>query len=242
MYKEPILIVAAMEDAELEIIKENLENKKRIEGNICTFIEGEMFENNVVLCVSDIGTINAATCLTYAIEKYKPRVIINQGLAGGIGDNVHTGDIVVGIDTINIASYESEKRKLGEGASGYNELVSFIIGEDNKLVPQKADERLIEIAKEVGKSLNNRTVHFGRIGSGDIWNKEADKIMYLYNKYGVICEDMEAISIYTVANKYKIPCISIKCISDNAVLGEEYDRTTGKPAQEFIVELCRKID
>ena len=162
MENRPILIIAAMEDAELGIIKERFDNSKRIENNICTFIEGEMYGCKVVLCASDIGTINAAASLTLAIEKYKPKVIINEGLAGGIGDSVHTGDIVIGIDVINIASYETEKRKLGEGVSEYNELVSFIIGEDNKLIPQMADKRLIEIAKEISKNYGNQTIRFGR--------------------------------------------------------------------------------
>lgn len=233
MKERPILIIAAMEDAELEYLKEKLNNQKKVENNVCTFIEGEMFGKNIVLCASNIGTINAAASLTLAIEKYNPKAIINEGIAGGIGNNVHTGDIVVGIDTINIASYESEKRKLGEGINGYNDLVSFIIGEENHLVPQKADSKLVELARKTEICIENKKIHYGRIGSGDVWNKEVDKIMYLYKEYGVLCEDMETISIYTVANKYNIPCISIKCISDNEVLGEEYDRTTGKPAQEF---------
>ena len=62
------------------------------------------------------------------------------------------------------------------------------------------------------------------------------KLCSLYNKYGVLCEDMETISMYTIANKYNIPCISIRGISNNEVLDEEYDKTTGRPAQEFV---CR---
>ena len=233
MEDRPILVIAAMEDAELNFLKDQLLSAKRIENKICTFIEGEIFGKNVVLCASNIGTINAAASLTLAIEKYNPKAIINEGLAGGIGNKVHTGDIVVGLDVINITSYESEKRKLGEGINEYNDLVSFIIGEENHLVPQNANSKLIELAKKISLSMEEKQVHFGRIGSGDVWNKEADKIMYLYEKYGILCEDMELISIYTIANKYNIPCISIKCISDNAILDEEYDRTTGMPAQEF---------
>lgn len=232
----PILVIAAMEETELDFLKEKLNNSKRIESKICTFIEGEMYDKSVVLCVSNIGVINAALSLTLAIEKYNPIAIINEGLAGGYGENVHTGDIVIGTEAINITSYEAEKRKIGEGIKQDNELVSFVIGEKNHLIPQNADQKLVETAREIAKSINESTVHFGRIGSGDVWNKEADKIMYLHNRYGVLCEDMETISMYTVANKYNIPCISIRGISNNEVLDEEYDKTTGRLAQEFV---CR---
>ena len=219
----PILIIAAMEDTEMNLLKNKLNNAKRIKNKICTFIEGEMFDNSVVLCTSNIGIINAASSLTLAIEKYNPKIIINEGLAGGYGENVHTGDIVIGTDAININSFETEKRKIGEGMTQEHELVSFLIGEKNHLIPKKADDELIEIAKKLSKKVNGRCIHFGRIGSGDVWNKEADKIMHLYKKYGVLCEDMETISIYTVANKYNIPCISIRGISNNEVLNEEYN-------------------
>ena len=232
----PILIIAAMEDAELNILKDKLNNVERIENKVCTFIEGEMFGKQIVLCASDIGLINAAASLTLAIEKYNPIAVINEGLAGGYGENVHTGDIVVGLDAINITSYETDKKKLGEGIRQENELVNFLIDEKNHLVPQNGDKKLIALTKEVVKNMNGQIIHFGRIGSGDVWNKEADKIMHLHNKYGIICEDMETVSIYSVANKYNIPCISIRAISNNEMLDEEYDKTTGTLVQEFV---CR---
>ena len=51
---------------------------------------------------------------------------------------------------------------------------------------------------------------------------------------------MESIAIYTVANQYKIPVISIKVISDNALLKEEYDRTLSIKAQEFTIDLIKE--
>ena len=240
MKERPVLIIAAMENAELNLIKEKLENSKRIESKICTFIEGNLYGKEVILCASNIGIINAATSLTLSIEKYNPQIIINEGLAGGYGENMHSGDVVIGIDAVNITSYETERKKLNEGIFEKHELVSFTIGEKNHLTPQKADEKLVIHAKKICENMDNSKVHFGRIGSGDVWNKEADKIMYLYNKYNVLCEDMETISMYTVANKYNIPCISIRGISNNEMLDEEYDNTMGKQVQEFVCRFLSK--
>lgn len=52
---------------------------------------------------------------------------------------------------------------------------------------------------------------------------------------------MEAVSIYTVANKYKIPAISIKGISNNELLEEKYDYSVSKVMQKFTEELIKII-
>ena len=60
-------------------------------------------------------------------------------------------------------------------------------------------------------------------------------------KYGILCEEMEGIAIYTVANQYKIPVIDIRVISDNEILKEEYDRHVSIRAQEFTMNLLKEM-
>ena len=79
--QNPILIIAAMEDKELNYIKTKINNIKKIEFKKFIFYEGEIFGKDIVICASDIWLINAAAATTIAIEKYKPKAIINVGLA-----------------------------------------------------------------------------------------------------------------------------------------------------------------
>ena len=238
--KKPILVIAAMEDVELDYLKENLTNLKVVKNNICTFYEGEFLENKIVLASANIGIINSAATITLGIEKYNPSVIINEGTAGGYGKSVNKGDIVIGTKAVNITTMETEKRKEGEGSdlSKY-ELTTFLRGEENRLIYKNGDKELIELAKDI--EYKEGKVHFGTIGSGDIWNKEADRILHLNKMYEIICEDMEAISVYTIANLYNIPVIGIKAISNNEVLGEEYERKVGINSQNFTLNLIKKI-
>ena len=60
-------------------------------------------------------------------------------------------------------------------------------------------------------------------------------------KYGILCEEMEGIAIYTVANQYGIPVIDIRVISDNEILKEEYDRKVSIRAQEFTMNLLKEM-
>ena len=135
--------------------------------------------------------------------------------------------------------------KFKEVGQGYNlddwELINYIAGEQDRLVPQKADERLIEKVRKVENTYKFGNIHYGVIGSGDIWNKECDRIIYLNKKYNILCEDMEGVAVYTIANQYGIPAIDIRVISDNEILKEEYDRNISIRAQEFIMNLIREI-
>ena len=238
--KKIILVIAAMEDVELEYLKEKLNNLKIVKNNIYTFYEGEFLENQIVLVSSNIGIINSAAAITLGIEKYNPNVIINEGTAGGYGKSIHRGDIVIGKNAVNITTMETSKRKEGEGSdlSKY-ELITFLRGEKNRLIYKQGNKELVELAKKIEYKEGN--IHFGTIGSGDIWNKEADRILHLNKRYEIICEDMEAISVYTIANLYNIPVIGIKVISNNEVLNEEYERKTGINAQKFTLNLIEKI-
>ena len=160
--RNPILVIAAMEDAELGYLKENLKDLRINKNNICTFYEGKISEKPVVLCSSNIGTINVAASTTLAIEKYNPIAVISEGTAGGYGESIHKGDIVIGTACINITSAKTNKRKSGEGANIEEyKLTTFICGEDDKLILQKASDYLIEKAKQIKRE----NMHFGTIGS-----------------------------------------------------------------------------
>ncbi len=76
-----ILVIAAMEDIELDYLKTKLKNTKEVEYKSFKFFQGEILEKNIVLCVSNIGLINAAIACTIGIEKYNPSIIINEGVA-----------------------------------------------------------------------------------------------------------------------------------------------------------------
>ena len=70
---------------------------------------------------------------------------------------------------------------------------------------------------------------------------EADRIIYLHKKYGILCEDMESTSVYTISNLYNVPVISIRVISNNEILNEEYERDLGIESQKIVKELIKVL-
>ncbi|MDE5855861.1 MAG: 5'-methylthioadenosine/adenosylhomocysteine nucleosidase [Anaeroplasmataceae bacterium] len=86
-------IIAAMEE-EMAILREAIGNKNT--NQICgiRFYEGHIGSQQVVLCTSGVGKVNAAIATTILIEYYSCAFILNTGIAGGI-NGVETKDIVL---------------------------------------------------------------------------------------------------------------------------------------------------
>lgn len=241
MKKQPIMIIAAMENIELNILKEELDSIKEVTEKTCKFYEMKIDEYPIVLCCSNIGCIYTSTAITLGIMKYHPIAIINEGLAGAHQKNIHKHDLVIGTEIINIHSVKTPKCKENEGVNPSNwELVTFLTGENDKMKIEKADKTLIACTRNIEKEYTKGKVIYGRIGSGDIWNNEADRIIYLNEKYKTLCEEMEGIAIYQIANCYQIPVIDIRVISNNEILGEKYDASTGEELQHFIIKLVKE--
>ena len=239
MEKRPIAIIVAMKD-ELNILKNQLEEEKEEEFNGYTFYEGKIQNYPIVICHSKIMTINATIATLLTIEKYHPIAIINEGTAGGHSRELNIGDIIIGEKVVNIVSSKTAFREKGKGSNSLNwELVDFLEGEKDKINYQSADTNLINIVKNV-ESFEGK-VKFGIIGSGDIWNKEYDRIMSLNKKYGTLCEDMESIAVYTVANKFNTPVIGIKVVANNEILGQKFQMSSSIKVQDFCYKFVEKI-
>lgn len=231
--------MVAME-VELKLLLEKLENVKCESVGKFRFYEGSVKNYPVVVCHCLVMSINAAIATYMAIEKYHPKAMISQGTAGAHRKDIHKGDLVIGEKCINIVSCRTPRKKEGEGSNSFEwELMNFISGEENRLVYQTGDKHLLELAKKV--KYEDGKVHFGVIGSGDVWNQEADRILWLNQKYGTLCEEMEGIAVYKVANDSEIPVLGIRIISNNEILGENYDRNLAVKSQEFTHELVLKM-
>ena len=236
----PILIQVAMEIECQEILK-HLNDLKRIVVSNYTFYKGTINDNEVIISLSKVGLIHTSSSLTIAIQKFNPRCIINTGIAGATDEKLHIGDIVIADKIININSYRTSNLKKGEGSNPNTwELLTFLSGETDRLIEEKASDDLIELAKGINNNDYGK-IYVGTIGSGDVWNREIDRILYLNKNYNILCEDMESIATYTIANSLNIPVISIKMISDNSLTGEEYNREIGKNLEKFIIEYINKI-
>lgn len=239
--EKPIMIIGAM-DTEIDLLVHKLKNLKKSKLNIYNVYEGSINGKAIVIAQSEVGIINSSVLTTLAIEKYNPSIIINEGTAGGVGRNIHKGDIVIGSECFNIMSAKTPYKEEGEGSNSLEwNYMTFVNGGKDEKKTIKADKKLVQYIESLKEKYKNGNVCTGVIGSGDIWNCEKDKIIYLSEKHEVLCEEMEGIAVYTVATNYNIPVVGVRIISDNEILREEYDRNLGIECQKFVYEILKSM-
>lgn len=215
--KEVILIAVAMKN-ELDIFLNNVNSFKKIQRNNVLFYEGKLFSENVVCMLTGVGTINTAYAMGIAYANYNIQFVINYGIAGGIGKDIHKKQMLVIKDCFNLSSYRTSEEK-NELDTCSLEYLTFVDNDIDKLTMYNSDEYLLNKLQSVIPNLAQV-----RCGSGDVWNREKDVILNLRDNYSVAVSDMECVALYQICNKLHLPIISLKIISDNTLLSEEYDR------------------
>ena len=159
-----IAIMGAMEDVELNLLKEKIQLTKTIAENQYTFYDGKLEGKDVVLVNTKIGTIHAAASTMLTILNYHPRMIVSQGVAGGHGNMVHQKDLIIGTEILNINSYFTPVKKEKEGIHFEEyQLVDFDDIHGDKVPLLKIQEDLIEKAKQIQYPYGK--VWIGRIAS-----------------------------------------------------------------------------
>lgn len=240
MEKRPILIQGAI-DIEINYLKEILKEKEEIEIGTYKFYTGYINDYPVIVSKTKIGQTNAGASTSIAILKYNPIMIINQGTAGGHGKNIHKGDLIIGKDYMNLTAFRIERREEGSGSDLAGWKMRAFYTDSQHHIYNVADMRLVDIAYGLKRRYRMGNVFQGRIASGEIWNRESDRIMYIYKKYGTLCEEMETGAVYTIAKNFDIPVLGIRVITNNEVLKETYDKDFAKQLAEKCQQYVEKI-
>lgn len=232
-----ILIQGAM-DKEIEVFLNNMNSIERMKKNGYEFYVGNIDDKKIIISKTNIGVINASVATILGLNLFAPDLVINQGCSGGYG-NMNIGDIVVASDVININSYETDyESEIGIILKTFK---SSVEGGDieGEFVPSD-NEYTDKIYNYLVDNYNKNVVK-GILGSGDCWNKNKDKINYLYNKYNVLGEDMESIAAFKVCNNNNVKVVGIRIISNNELLGLNYDLSVVYTLQELILKYIKQM-
>lgn len=213
-------IIGAMEE-EVLLLKSKMTDTKEWTEAKADFIEGTLDGIEVVLVRSGIGKVNAAITTTLLLAKQDIDLVINTGSAGGIGQGLKIGDVVVSSE---MAYHDVDATVFG-----------YVIGQ----VPQMparyvADTGIVEKVMEAAKKASLTPVK-GLIVTSDsfIAGKEATtKIMK--NFPDVLAAEMEGAAIAQVCHQFDVPFVIMRAMSDTA------DEEAGVTFDEFIIEAGKK--
>ena len=93
----PIAILSALAD-EQDGLVHLLQDMQQIAHAGRTFWRGKLHGTEVVCVLSGIGKVAAATTAVALIERFGAQAMVFTGVAGGLGRDVHVGDVVVARD------------------------------------------------------------------------------------------------------------------------------------------------
>jgi len=203
-------IIGAMEEEVKSLIEEMKVNEKITKAKM-VFHSGNIFEKEVVIVTSGIGKVNAAVCTQILVDEFDVNYIINVGIAGGIGENIYPGDIVIGSDLVQ---HDMDTSAFGDRIGQIPRLDVFDF---------KCDENLIKYAQKACDELEGINNFTGRIVSGDQFIADINKIKWLNEEFKAFACEMEGASIAHVAYLNEVPFIIIRSISDNANNGAHMD-------------------
>lgn len=228
-----IAIIAAMQP-ELDLLQQRLVKPETSRIGAVTFHQGELAGHAVVLALSGIGKVNAAMTTALLIERFHPGMVINTGSAGGVGEELHVGDVVIGAQT------------------AHHDVDVTAFGYEHGQVPQlparfDADARLMAAAEQAALAFTGATVRRGLIVSGDQFIDSSAKTSVIKQHFAEVqAVEMEAAAIAQVCHQQAVPFVVIRAISDagDDHAGVSFDaflQTAGAHSAQMVCDLVAAL-
>lgn len=220
-------IIGAM-DEEVQALVAKLSAGREVEAPFqdLPIWEGRLAGKDVVLVRCGIGKVNAALATQYVIDHFRPTLIINSGVAGGLGAVVKIGDVVIGT--------AAQHHDFSAAGFGYPQgviprLSSSVFQPNHKLVE--------EAVKAAVQALGSQRVHKGLIVSGDQFvssREQKEQIMKFFPE--ALCVEMEGAAIAHVAALNNISHLIIRAISDQA------DNTAPANFDDYLLQIIPDLN
>lgn len=228
----PVAIIGAMEE-EIEVFRSLLTEEKEQKVAHVSLIEGKIHGKDVIVLQSGIGKVNAAMTTTMVMERYNPRAIINTGSAGGFGDLLQVGDVVISTELV----------QHDVDVTSFNYAYGQVPGLPATI---PAHEKLISVAEKAMKIVD-LPYEIGLIGSSDVFMEDPEKVTAIRALFpSMIAAEMEGAAIAQVCYQYDVPFVVIRSLSDiagkkSSVSFDEYIQTAAKHAglciEQMIVQM-----
>ena len=213
----PTAILSALPQEQQGLIELLYEPHKMVHAGR-DFWLGDLHGRPVVLALSKIGKVAAATTTAVLIERFAAGRIVFTGVAGGLGEDVNVGDVVVASDFVQhdldasplFPRYEvplyGQARFEGDAA-----LTTLLF-----------DAACAAVASgPVSPAYPKARIHRGLIASGDRFVCGAVESGALHAAltvagHDVLAVEMEGAAVAQVCHDYGVPFAAVRIISDRA--------------------------
>ncbi len=212
-------IIGAMQ-IEVDNLLNDMDNKTQKIISGIRYVSGSLYGLEAVVAKCGIGKVFAALCTQTMILEYKPELIINTGVSGGLLSETNIGDVIIGRDVVQ---HDMDTSPIGDPIgmiSGIN--LTHIPCSDS--IIKKLDNVLAEM------NINHKT---GTIATGDRFLSDTKETQRINDLFGAIAFDMESAAIGQVCYVNDIDYGIIRSISDNGSeeAGEDFSKFAEKAAK-----------
>lgn len=204
----PLAIMTAMPEEAATLMSRLDPGSRRIGHGQRVFHLGTLFGVPVVLVVARCGKVSAAATTTELIVRFGVEAVVCTGIAGGLGEGVAIGDIVV---ADRLVQHDLDARPLWP-----RHVVPLLERGEFPADPVWAD-RVESAARRSEAASGGGRVHRGLIASGDqfIHGEHAGDALRAMLPT-VLCVEMEGAAVAQVCCEYGVPCAVVRVISDRA--------------------------
>ncbi len=212
-------------------LMDRLHQPRRVERAGRVFWLGELHGQSVVLALSRIGKVAAATTATTLIEAFGVQRLIFTGVAGGIGTGVQVGDVVVAQEFVQ---HDMDASPL------FPRYEIPLYGRERFACDALLVRALLDATRSGLQQLGlPATVHQGLIASGDRFVSAAEEARLLHATlseagHAPLAVEMEGAAVAQVCHDYGIPYAAMRTISDRA------DDTAHVDFPKFVSEVASR--
>ena len=217
----PIAIMAAMQE-EMVGLASALQGACTIQNGSRQFTTGTWHGQAVVLVLSRIGKVAAATTATALIERFNVSAIVFTGVAGGIATGVNVGDMVVASEFVQHDMDASPLFPPLEvplyGRAHFP--TDIALTQSLRVAAQGILNNPSQwIAMDTLHALHVRSpkVHSGLVLSGDRFVSTSSESQALQQRLPLaLAVEMEGAAVAQVCHDYEVPFAAVRTISDRA--------------------------
>ena len=222
-------ILSALAEEQHGLI-DHLQDARREQRAGREFWFGTLQGQPVVLALSRIGKVAAATTATTLIDAFGAQRLLFTGVAGGLGSGVRVGDVVVADDFVQ---HDLDASPL------FPRFEVPLYGRARFPCDPDLTRRLREACERgVHRVAPAATVHTGLIASGDRFVAGADEARVLVQRlteggHPPLAVEMEGAAVAQVCHDFGVPFVAMRTISDRA------DDTAHVDFPRFIRDVAR---
>ncbi|MFY9477926.1 MAG: 5'-methylthioadenosine/adenosylhomocysteine nucleosidase [Aquabacterium sp.] len=236
-----LAIMAAMPQ-ELQTLLDAMPDETRVRRAGPDFWVGHWEGRELVVVLSGIGKVAAATTATLLLTEFQATQILFVGVAGGLGADVQVGDVVVATELLQ---HDMDASPLfprfeipGQGLSRlptHTALSNAVAAAATQALATGSGRRTTHALDALATQRDAR-VHQGLIVSGDRFVSSASESTALRQALpDALAVEMEGAALAQVCHDFGVPFAVVRTISDRA------DDTAHVDFGRFIDEVARHV-